>query len=118
MTSAVLFLAMTATGFHGGYASAQAPGKIMPTPVAPSKCPPVPSKCAPIAGPACHGPLMAPSKCAPIAAPQSYSAPVAPSKCLPAPCKGMPYASAPSKIAPAPQSWAPAYAPSKSSPQW
>jgi hypothetical protein len=103
MTSVVLVLALSGVGF-GGYATAQAPGKVLPPP---SKCPPAPSKCLP-----------APSKCLP-----------APSKCAPAPSKCLPAAqsvlapaqkclpAAQSVLAPAQKVLPPAQAPIKAMPQ-
>ncbi|MBV8229228.1 MAG: hypothetical protein JO329_04505 [Planctomycetaceae bacterium] len=90
MTSAVLLLAMSASGLgqHGACASPQAPGNVVPTLQAPGKMPPIPSKVLPY-----------PSKQFPQAHPKVLSAPQVPFK---APAKVLPAPLAPLKGYPAP----------------
>jgi resuscitation-promoting factor RpfA len=102
MTSAVLLLAMSASGLgqHSVYASPQAPAKVIPTLQAPTKMPTIPSKVLPF-----------PSKQAPQALPKVLPAPQVPIKAPPkvlsapqAPLKGYPapaaFPQAPVKAAP------------------
>ncbi len=103
MTSAVLVLALSASGLghHSAYPSAQYPSKALPAAQAPTKCPPVPCK-------------VAPAPCPP-APPKIAPCPQAPGKVAPcpqAPGKVAPCPQAPAKYAPAPAPQAPAkYAP-------
>ena len=88
MTSAVLLLALSASGLgqHSVYASPQAPAKVIPTLQAPTKMPTIPSKVLPF-----------PSKQAPQALPKVLPAPQAPLKGYPAPAA---FPQAPVKAAP------------------